>query len=173
VTGHRDPVESEELFAAVRSCLVEIRERFPGSVATPVFFEILSALAEGADRLVVRETMNLLTRPDVDVELHAVLPLKVDDYRDAFGADISRQSFDKLLKGAAARTEMPHVRDRDAAFESAGRYIADHSDIVIALWDGHKAAGRGGTAEIVGISELGLPRGRASGCRNYPRSGHG
>jgi hypothetical protein len=152
VTGHRDPVQSEELSATLRAGLVEISERFPRTEATLVVFEIISALADGADRIVVQEAINLLKKPGVDVELHAVLPLKADDYRESFDADISRLEFEELLAGAAVCTEMPRTRDRDEAYESAGRYIADHSDVVIALWDGQEPSGRGGTAEIVGYA---------------------
>ena len=37
----------------------------------------------------------------------------------------------------------------DRAYEQAGRYVVEHSDALIAVWDGLPAQGRGGTAEIV------------------------
>jgi len=38
---------------------------------------------------------------------------------------------------------------RNEAYEKAGFYIAEHSDVMIAVWDGQASQGRGGTAEIV------------------------
>lgn len=41
----------------------------------------------------------------------------------------------------------PAVRER--AYEAAGRYVVDHCDMLLAVWDGRPARGRGGTAEII------------------------
>jgi hypothetical protein len=38
---------------------------------------------------------------------------------------------------------------REEAYEKAGCYMVDRSDVVVALWDGESARGRGGTAAIV------------------------
>jgi hypothetical protein len=38
---------------------------------------------------------------------------------------------------------------RRDAYAHAGRYIVDHCDVLIAVWDGAPSRGRGGTAEIV------------------------
>ena len=38
---------------------------------------------------------------------------------------------------------------RVEAYEQAGQYVADHCDVLVALWDGRPATGRGGTEEIV------------------------
>jgi hypothetical protein len=96
--------------------------------------------------------MRLGQRLGLDLELHAVLPMKPEDYRADFASDVSRAKFDELVTAAAVREQMPHSDDRDEAYESAGRYIVDQSDIMIALWDGYAPAGRGGTAEIVGYA---------------------
>lgn len=44
---------------------------------------------------------------------------------------------------------MPRNGDRAEAYAAAGRYIVDRSDVTIALWDGRRAGGKGGTAEVV------------------------
>ncbi|MGA3159798.1 MAG: hypothetical protein ABSC77_01175 [Terracidiphilus sp.] len=38
---------------------------------------------------------------------------------------------------------------RRDAYAQAGRYVVDHCDVLIAVWDGKPARGRGGTAKIV------------------------
>jgi hypothetical protein len=35
------------------------------------------------------------------------------------------------------------------AYAAVGRYVVDHCDVLIAVWDGKPSASRGGTAEIV------------------------
>ena len=55
---------------------------------------------------------------------------------------------------------MPAADSRTEAYEQAGRYIVEHSDVLLAVWDGLPARGRGGTAEIVAWardSDSGLP----------------
>jgi hypothetical protein len=44
---------------------------------------------------------------------------------------------------------MPARESRTEAYEQAGRYVVEHSDVLVAVWDGLSASGRGGTAEIV------------------------
>ncbi len=39
--------------------------------------------------------------------------------------------------------------ERKRAYERVGRHVADHCDVLIAVWDGRPSRGRGGTAEIV------------------------
>jgi hypothetical protein len=147
VTGHRDAVGSGELLERLDGQLSEIFALVAGTERTPVGFTILSALAEGADRLVVEEARRLRAG---EVELHAVLPLEEQEYLRDFAEPRSREQFAELLESAATRTRVTSGEDdRRDAYERAGRYVVDHSDVVIALWDGRPSAGRGGTAEIV------------------------
>jgi hypothetical protein len=146
VTGHRDPLDLEAAASAARERLTEIERRFPNSHSTEVSFVVLSSLAEGADRIVAEQAREVLA--DRGVELHAVLPMKAEDYRQDFPDSVS--TFDALLGPPTVTTELSPAKDRNTAYELAGRFIVDHSDVVIALWDGHTASGPGGTAEIVG-----------------------
>jgi hypothetical protein len=54
-----------------------------------------------------------------------------------------------LLGQASEVITLPPKGTRTAAYSDAGRYVVDHADIVIALWDGGPPRGEGGTAEIV------------------------
>ena len=73
---------------------------------------VVSPLAEGADRLVVREVLR-----DRTADLDAVLPLPVDDYVTDFPATAA--DFHALYRAAATRMELPDPAprqpDRDKA----------------------------------------------------------
>jgi SMODS and SLOG-associating 2TM effector domain 1 len=149
VTGHRNiDVEDEALKSAVREALARIGRHRAGTTATSVSLTVVSALAEGADRLVASEAM------DHGASLEVVLPLPVEDYLTDFASEASKSDFRTLLKKAAAVTGLPVADERDKAYERAGRAVVDRSDVLIALWDGHAAAGRGGTAQIVAYARL-------------------
>jgi SMODS and SLOG-associating 2TM effector domain 3 len=145
VTGHRSIDEDDPAVAgAVRDALDQIEERRRNAAAaTPVDLTVVSALAEGADRLVARQAMLR------GASLEVVLPLPSGDYLADFTSAASRAEFRALLGQAAAVTELATVSRREEAYERAGRAVVDRSDVVVALWDGRASGGRGGTAEIV------------------------
>lgn len=147
VTGHRDLSDHDAVAAGVRATLGMLAQRFAPTHTTEVKFDILSALAEGADRLVVREASSAID--GARLTLHAVLPLAVTDYMRDFDRDCSKDEFRDLLGQTARRTIMPPAETREEAYELAGRFIVDHSDLVVAVWDGNARGGRGGTAAIV------------------------
>jgi hypothetical protein len=119
--------------------------------ATPITFKIRSPLAEGADRIVAREALKLLEADGVVLE--AVLPLDPADYVHDFDSASSRREFEELLAQAGSSVTMPRVKHRDEAYERAGQYVVNHCDVLIAVWDGGRARGRGGTAAIVAYAE--------------------
>lgn len=107
-------------------------------------FTILSALAEGADRLVAYEILN---RPGS--KLQVVLPSGKADYSQDFKTPESIVEFEALLSRAQCVKEIPPPKSRTEAYAQVGRYVVDHCDVLIALWGGKRAAGQGGTADIV------------------------
>ena len=128
--------------------LQRTRAIFPGRS-----LRILSALAEGADRLALGP---LLERPGS--KLVAVLPLEKYDYSSDFETSDSKDEFQRLLSGADEVIELPTQAERDRAYEAAGDFICERADVLIAVWDGQDGQGRGGTATVVGRArELGLP----------------
>lgn len=144
VTGHRDiDVNDEALASQVRGALDRIGQYRTGTADTPVSLTVVSALAEGADRIVAREAMKR------GASLEAVLPLPAGDYLTDFESDTSKAEFCSLLREASAITEVPMAGQRDEAYERAGQAVVDRSDVLIALWDGHVAQGQGGTAHVV------------------------
>ena len=75
-----------------------------------------------------------------------------------FESPQSREEFLALVGEAETVIEMPAANSRTEAYEQAGRYVVEHSDVLVAVWDGLPARGRGGTAEIVAWARgLGKP----------------
>jgi hypothetical protein len=139
VTGHRVLAEPEQIRAGVTTALQRFEQIFPGQRLS-----VVSALAEGADRIVATE---VLARPDG--QLTAVLPLDTADYLTDFKSAESRTAFWNLIGRASEVIELPLSASRQAAYEAAGVYVLDHCDVLIAIWDGQEAQGKGGTGAIV------------------------
>ena len=157
ITGHRLLPQAESIAIAIREILATgVWELFDRPVdpklrQTPLAYTILSALAEGADRLVAVEVLKT-----ENSELEAVLPLAKKDYLQDFTTAESKAEFQRFLDLAqkievltetGPETGLDDVRQK--AYEAAGRHVVDHCDLLIAVWDGKPARGRGGTAEIV------------------------
>jgi len=156
VTGHRKLEDPVALQALVKKAIdTEIEKLFPETSkqkikrvretgSTAVSFRVLSPLAEGADRVVAKA---VLAEPDA--RLDAVLPLAVEDYLEDFATEESRKEFEQLLSQCRkpvllrARCIEDDRHDpgdraelRRDAYAHVGRYVVDHCDVLIAIWDG-------------------------------------
>lgn len=112
----------------------------------PPLLVAVSALAEGGDRIVAEEALR------ADWQLDVVLPFARQDYEQDFTTPESRSGFARLVQRARAvfEIETPWLEgDRSVAYETAGHIMLDHSDLVVAIWDGQDSGGRGGTREIM------------------------
>ncbi len=111
---------------------------------TPGEFVIVSSLAEGSDRIVAEAGLA------AGFGLRAILPFNRREYARDFKTSKSRTVFNHLLNQASAILEMNGIADkRPRAYEATGIFMLENIDLLIAIWDGDAAAGRGGTAEIV------------------------
>ena len=153
ITGHRVLREEDRpaLEEKVREILTELRKNYPD---TPLI--LISALAEGADRLAAKVALS----PHVKARLIVPLPMPIDQYEQDFkGASL--EEFRTLLDQADAHFELhapgeiPTVRipkegpDRDRRYELVGKFIAEQCQILIALWDGRDSGKTGGTSSVV------------------------
>ncbi len=146
ITGHRILPDSNLVTSQVDEVLEKIREELNGP------YYLYSSLAEGADQLVARRALNIL-----NAKLIVPLPLKKEDFWTDFSGD-SRLAFLELLAAAEQVIELPPSLTRAEAYESAGRFILDRIDVLIALWDGKPASGQGGTGQMVAEARThGLP----------------
>jgi hypothetical protein len=160
VTGHRD-LRAEDLTrleGALRQIIEKLRNDLP---RTPLV--LLSALAEGADRLVARVALEL------GVRLIVPLPLRRDIYELDFSTEKSRLEFAELLGSAEHWFELPVIAGtaegdvgrpgtaRDRQYEQAGAYIVRQSHLLIALWDGKYRDLIGGTSRVIRFQLEGVP----------------
>lgn len=157
VTGHRDiPAEDvPTLEKSVEAFLLEIKQSHPSS---PLL--LVSALAEGADRLAARVALSL------GIGLGVILPMDRLEYEKDFTTRESKAEFAELLEAAsfavAAQTSSAGDRPTDEgqrvlAYRAAGIEISGHGQMLLALWDGNHNGKIGGTADIVSLFRSGLP----------------
>lgn len=160
VTGHRALSDPERIGKSVREILnTRIFDLFERPLPAkrrdvPLAFTVLTPLAEGADHLVAREALKFHGS-----EIVVVLPLEREDYARDFATAESKAEFDELCQkaGRVYSLEPPFPEsagsepeeERKRAYEEAGRHVVDHCDVLIAVWDGKPARGRGGTADVV------------------------
>ncbi len=114
---------------------------------------MVSPLAEGADRLAAKAALA------IGYQLFVILPFPAEEYAQDFPASVVE--FEALLARAdgGVRT-LPGVRGEAeaASYEAVGHAVVAACDVLIAIWDGLPARGRGGTAEIVSHAlKLGRP----------------
>jgi hypothetical protein len=137
VTGHRT-IPDEDL---IRSKIQETIQNIHKSTKSNLI--VISPLAEGADRLVAQESLRCGNK------LKVVLPLELTDYMDDFKTIESKDEFLDLLNNASEVVTLKEAPTRKDAYLQVGHYVANHSDILIAIWDGLPSRGKGGTAEII------------------------
>jgi hypothetical protein len=102
-----------------------------------------SSLAIGSDQVFAQAALNR------NISLTAVIPF--EQYEDQFKLP-DRQSYKSLLAGCDQVLILDWPGDRQLAFLNAGRFIVGVVDVMFAVWDGKKAGGTGGTADIVSFA---------------------
>jgi hypothetical protein len=146
ITGHRPNrmhvgvarIE-RQLFKVLRSLAKSARGQ-----AVPQVPIAISALAEGSDRLFAQAALKLR------MPLRVLLPFKSGDYETTFGDAAMSQMYRDLLAKAESVQELPGtLAESTAGYEAVGRATVDTCDVLVAVWDGKPAAGRGGTPEII------------------------
>jgi len=142
VTGHRILANQEKIRSGIRDVINRINTSFHEND-----WEIFSALAEGADCLFVEAAINQL-----HAHLIAVLPLSVSEYLHEFHSPPNKSTFEVLLSNAKDIVRIGQRTLREESYLEAGKYIVDHCDILVAIWDGKKAQGIGGTGDIVELA---------------------
>ena len=139
VSGHRNLSNSDELNNAIDDVLKKITYTFNDKS-----IQIISPLAEGADRIAAWRVIK-----QYPYSLVVPLPMKKSNYTLDFNTPASKEEFISLLSMADQVIDLPPQASRALSYQSAGLYILDHCDVLIAVWDGAPSNGLGGTAEIV------------------------
>ncbi|MGH6674166.1 MAG: hypothetical protein ACRECV_19640 [Xanthobacteraceae bacterium] len=190
VVGHRPnrlPAEQAKFDAIAREIEAVLeaigREAAAALVRYGIFFtperplvSVVSALAEGADRMVAHAALACgRVAPGThgigaDFVLDVPLPFPLAVYKDDFNTDAAKAEFDRLLTSARSVLVLPGDRGRPGAskqeselsekksYEEVGLTLLNQSDILLAVWDGGGSAGRGGTKELLDIAaRSGMP----------------
>jgi hypothetical protein len=135
-SGHRAVGDPAAVARTLASILESLRRELSGE------WIALSSVADGSDQLFAREALHQ------GHAWQAVLPLPPAEFSRDFSTDGWGQ-----VEALLARAE--HVRvvaesgNREDSYLDCGMETVDGSDVLVALWDGEPARGKGGTAEVI------------------------
>lgn len=148
VCGHRQYPDDPVIDQSCKTIISFIQTRWPGKK-----YQVLSCLAEGADRHLAGALMEALS-----AELIVYLPLAEDEYIKDFEDERTIEEF-YHLKNLAKTTIVPdQAIERPWAYQAANLKMLEISDLLFSIWDGLPARGPGGTGETIEIArEKALP----------------
>lgn len=179
ITGHRDIPAARHadlqrvitrLLDAVRAQLLAAMADSPLDTARALSCRFVSALAPGADQIGAQAALGT-----ADIapawHLHAVLPFPLPIYRELAEAalrdhEMAQAEIDTALAAIGdladkahrvleladwqPGAESPLAQDwKSRRYATIGQMLVRQADLLIALWDGNPARGRGGTADVV------------------------
>ena len=154
VVGHLDVITTEVHRLQIEQLFKDLAAAYPNS---PVY--LFSSIAEGADRFVANIFLELKRNNKEykeKFELIVPMPFETEDYKKDFDTH-SAKEFDDLLKQAKRKFIIGCVNgkvDKSQKYLETGKFVADCSLILIALWDGLEGK-KGGTADIVNYKRTG------------------
>jgi hypothetical protein len=149
VSGHRDLVRTDlpELRKQLQTVFSHFRSAYPNAS-----FELLSPLAEGADRVAVEVALTS------GIKLAVPMPMVQADYERDFTTAESLSEFRRLLATAKSQWELREDQPNQASlsdsdrrtqrYAAVGDFIARASHVLILLWDGRDNQKVGGTAWV-------------------------
>lgn len=132
ITGHQRLEDSEAWTWVARAMRDELAKIEPPLIG-------VTSLAVGADQLLARLVL------EAGGTIHAVLPFA--DIERSFSAE-DLPAYRELVSQATVEVLYTQGTDEDA-YLAAGHKVVGLSDIVLAVWNGKPAKGKGGTADIV------------------------
>jgi hypothetical protein len=117
-------------------------DRFLSSLSPPLI--CVTSLAVGADQLFA----NAVLRHGGALEV--ILPFP--EYESTFTETHDRREYARLLKHASKIEVLEKHGSHEDAYLASGKRMVDSSGLILAVWDGKPAAGRGGTGDVVGYA---------------------
>ena len=150
VTGHRDLLEAEQdqIKQRVRGFFAQMRESFPD---LPLM--VMTPLAEGADRIAAEVAHEL------GIPLVVLLPMPRHLYEHDFEGESLREF--QTMRELGEQIELPLLPElteadvvsqgagRDLQYAQLGAYLAAHSHVLLAIWDGKPSNAPGGTGHVI------------------------
>src|SRR5258708_3699243 len=134
VTGHRHltPATVDLVTEAIEECI--------SRHAADRTLVGISCLAEGADQIFAEVVLRH------GGSLQAVIPAV--DYRVKMTDEV-RAEFDRLVECASRVTTLPYQEAKGPAYMAASLVLVERSDLLVAVWDGERAAKFSGTGDVV------------------------
>src|SRR5258708_14814823 len=136
LSGHTQVTDKTRIRNAIRRALEQILGDWPTR------WVAFSSIAYGADTLFVQEAL------DLNLSWNAILPMPLALFREDFDTDQWSLASHYLAKAISTQT-IPESPSREDGYLDAGYEVVHHSDVIIAVWDGLPARGKGGTGDIV------------------------
>ena len=144
-SGHRQVADPAGIATAIRTALDSLRSEAPGEWIG------LSSGAIGSDQAFVDQVLGL------GMSWHVILPLPKAEFQKDFNAD-EWADVEQMI------TQAEHVRvisengEREDAYLDCGMETVNGADLLLAVWDGAQAKGKGGTGDVVDYAKsLGKP----------------
>ncbi len=139
-SGHQDlGNEATRAFVAqsLRELLITYREQ---AQACNQELLIYTAVALGADQLCITTALELA------IAVEAVIPCA--EYEAIFTGAVALRAYHELLARCRQIHTLPAQHCSDEAFLEAGQWIVEHADLLLLVWNGYPAGGKGGTADV-------------------------
>lgn len=133
ITGHQNLID--------RPTSEWVRDALTRSVSANAVTLGFTSLAVGADQTFASVLQT------AHIPFVAIIPSH--RYETTFKSAGERSRFRAFRSMATEVIVLDNPVPSEAAFYAAGKYIADESDILFAVWNGKPAKGLGGTADIV------------------------
>ncbi|MBT8039490.1 MAG: hypothetical protein HKO85_06370 [Xanthomonadales bacterium] len=160
VTGHRNLVAAE--VPVLRAHLAELfrglKRDFPG-----LPLQLITPLAEGADQLAAEVALS------EGVSIVTVLPMVQAEYERDFTTPEAVSAFRAMLEKSDEIIVLPPVKtglqtpysahDRALQYAQLGVFTSDHTQVLLALWDGKPCSKIGGTGQVVHYHLTGVMEG--------------
>jgi hypothetical protein len=136
-TGHRQIADPQLIGSAIDDALDFLKREALGE------WVVLSSVAEGGDQLFVRQALQR------GMSWHAILPLPHAEFARDFTPEQWKEVQGLLIKAEHLQISNDDEGLRDDAYLDCGMETVNGSDLLLAVWDGEAARGRGGTAEVI------------------------
>jgi len=144
-SGHRQVDRPDEAAGAIKAVLEALRRDGTGE------WIALSSVAAGADTLFAQSAL------EMGLAWHALLPLPALEFRGDF-SDEEWVAAEALLARAEQARVITENGSREDAYLDCGMETVNGCDVLLALWNGEPARGKGGTADVIAYArELGKP----------------
>lgn len=135
-SGHRQLTHASSVEPAVKRALEALRKEGSGE------WIAMSSIAEGGDMVFARQSLLL------GLTWHAILPLPPAEFRKDF-SDAAWREVESFLAEAEQVRVVSETGEREDAYLDAGMETVHACDVLLVVWDGAPARGKGGTADVV------------------------